>query len=414
MDYRKTLLSPIKIGNLTADNRFFAQPMECTDADPDGNPSDLTYARYENLFRGGFALIDLEAITITGESRARLNQLEIMPKNAKAIANFVRALKTINPRAIFVFQLTHAGELSNPKFSRRVTVKDLPGYEGDLLSEEEVDKIIDEFVLASQITHDAGADGIDMKFCHGYLGNQILRPHNDRQWKYGGSWANRSRFAYDLYERIRKAVNDPNFIIGSKVSLWEGFPGGFGSASPDSPVMDMTEPIDFIKNLEARGASYFVETIGNPTITISYVEADRDHEYMTFLHAYFANLLKKTCKPETVIIGSHFAPFRDGKTTRLGGMNPADMALFPYAAKCINDGVMDMVGLGRQSLADPLTPKKLMEGKENEIKYCSSCLNCLELMIRQEHIGCATYNKRYTKIFVQMRKRLGKVQKMHT
>jgi hypothetical protein len=37
--------------------------------------------------------------------------------------------------------------------------------------------------------------------------------------------------------------------------------------------------------------------------------------------SYFANLLKKTCKPETVIIGSHFAPFRDGKTTRLGGMN---------------------------------------------------------------------------------------------
>jgi 2,4-dienoyl-CoA reductase-like NADH-dependent reductase (Old Yellow Enzyme family) len=414
VDYKQTLLSPIKIGNFTAANRFFAQPMECTDADADGNPSDLTYARYENLFKGGFALIDLEAITITGESRGRKNQLEIMPKNAAAIAKFVRTLKAINPKALFVFQLTHAGELSNPAFSRRVTVKNLPGYEGDLLSDEEVDRIMDEFVLASQIAHDAGADGIDMKFCHGYLGNQILRPYNDRKWKYGGSWGNRSRFAYDLYERIQKAVNDPNFIIGSKVSLWEGFPGGFGSASPDSPVMDMTEPIDFIKNLEARGAAYFVETIGNPTITISYVEADRDHEYMTFMHAYFANLLKKTCKPETVIIGSHFAPFRDGKSTRLGAMNPRDTALFAYAAKCIHDGVMDMVGLGRQSLADPLTPQKLIDGKENEINYCSSCLNCLELMIRQEHIGCATFNKRYTETFVTMRKRLGKVGAMHT
>jgi 2,4-dienoyl-CoA reductase-like NADH-dependent reductase (Old Yellow Enzyme family) len=414
VDYKQTLLSPIKIGNFTAANRFFAQPMECTDADADGNPSDLTYARYENLFKGGFALIDLEAITITGESRGRKNQLEIMPKNAAAIAKFVRTLKAINPKALFVFQLTHAGELSNPAFSRRVTVKNLPGYEGELLSDEEVDRIMDEFVLASQIAHDAGADGIDMKFCHGYLGNQILRPYNDRKWKYGGSWGNRSRFAYDLYERIQKAVNDPNFLIGSKVSLWEGFPGGFGSASPDSPVMDMTEPIDFIKNLEARGASYFVETIGNPTITISYVEADRDHEYMTFMHAYFANLLKKICKPETVIIGSHFAPFRDGKNTRLGAMNPRDTALFAYAAKCIQDGVMDMVGLGRQSLADPLTPQKLIDGKENEIKYCSSCLNCLELMIRQEHIGCATFNKRYTKTFVEMRKRLGKVGAMHT
>jgi len=128
--------------------------------------SDLTYARYENLFKGGFALIDLEAITITGESRGRKNQLEIMPKNAAAIAKFVRTLKAINPKALFVFQLTHAGELSNPAFSRRVTVKNLPGYEGDLLSDEEVDRIMDEFVLASQIAHDAGADGIDMKFCH--------------------------------------------------------------------------------------------------------------------------------------------------------------------------------------------------------------------------------------------------------
>ncbi len=414
MDYRGTLLSPVKIGPLTAANRFFAQPMECSDADAEGNPSDLTYHRYENLFKGGFSFIDLEAITITGESRSRLAQLEIMPKNAKAISTFVRRMKEIEPGAIFVFQLTHAGELSNPKFSRRVTVKNLPGYEGDLLREEEVDAMIDEFVLASKVAYDAGADGIDMKFCHGYLGNQILRPYNDRDWKYGGSWEKRSRFAYDLYERIRKAVPDPRFLIGSKVSLWEGFPGGFGSASPDSPVMDMTEPLDLIRGLEERGASYFVETIGNPTITISYVEADRDHTYMTFMHSYFASLLKKTCRPETVVVGSHFAPFRDGKSTNLGAMKPSDTALFPYAAKCIEDGVMDMVGLGRQSFADPLTPRKLMEHRESEVEYCTSCLNCLELMIRQEHIGCPTYNRHYTEVFTQMRKKLGKVDAMHT
>ena len=414
MDYRETLLAPIRIGNLTAGNRFFAQPMECGDADADGNPTDLTYARYENLFRGGFAFIDLEAITVTDESRARLDQLSIMPRNAKAIARFVGRLKEINPAAIFVFQLTHAGELSNPKFSRRVTVKNLPGYEGDLLGEDDVDRMIEEFVLASKIAHDAGADGVDLKFCHGYLGNQILRPYNDRDWKYGGSWANRSRFAYELYERIRTAIDDPNFIIGSKVSLWEGFPGGFGSAGPTSPVMDMTEPLDFIRNLEARGASYFVETIGNPTITISYVEADREHTYLTFLHAYFANLLRTTCRPETVIVGSHFAPFRDGKSSHLAAMPVADTGLFPYAAKCIDEGVMDMVGLGRQSLADPFTPAKLIEGREDEVKYCTSCLNCLELMIRQEHIGCATRNRYYARLYSDMRKRLGKVGAMHT
>lgn len=48
------------------------------------------------------------------------------------------------------------------------------------------------------------------------------------------------------------------------------------------------------------------------------------------------------------------------------------------------------------------------------MRYCTSCLNCLELMIRQEHIGCATHNRDYAKTFSQMRKRLGKVGAMHT
>lgn len=54
MDYKKTLLSPIKIGQKTCINRFFAQPMECVDSDEQGNPTDLTMQRYENLYKGKF------------------------------------------------------------------------------------------------------------------------------------------------------------------------------------------------------------------------------------------------------------------------------------------------------------------------------------------------------------------------
>ncbi len=84
-------------------------------------------------------MIDLEAITITNESRARKTQLEIMPRNVKALTKFVKSLKEINPSAQFVFQLTHSGEISEPEFSRRVTVKPVYGLGGDLLTEEEVE-----------------------------------------------------------------------------------------------------------------------------------------------------------------------------------------------------------------------------------------------------------------------------------
>jgi 2,4-dienoyl-CoA reductase-like NADH-dependent reductase (Old Yellow Enzyme family) len=413
MSYKETLLSPIKIGVRNCKNRFFAQPMECSDADSEGNPSDLTLGRYEKLFAGEFGIVDLEAITITGENRSRLDQLEIMPRNEKALTKFIKRLKEVNPDVLIVFQLTHAGELSNPEFSRRVTVKNIPGMEGDLLSDEEVDAFIDQFVLASKITQACGADGIDMKFCHGYLGSQILRPYNDRDWKYGGSWEKRSRFAYDLYERIQKEINDRNFLIGSKVSLWEGFPGGFGSAGPDSAVMDMTEPLDFLKGLEARGAQYFVETIGNVHSSISFVEADKDHPYLSYLHIYFADLMKKHLKPETVVVGSHFSSFRGGKN-KLLCVEPEKSSTFAMGRKLIEEGSMDMIALGRQSFADPATPRKLREGREDEIKWCTLCLNCLELMIRQVPIGCTTYNTYYTKILQDVRAEKGKVREMHT
>ena len=412
-NYKDILLSPIKIGTRECKNRFFVQAMECTDADEDGNPSALTVERYANLFKGGNGMITLETITVTDESRSRLNQLSIMPKNADALKKFIGDLKKLNPDALIVFQLTHSGELSNPEFSRRVTVKPLPGFGGELLSEEEVDHIMDQFVLASRIAYDAGADGVDLKLCHGYLGSQILRPYNDRKWKYGGSWENRSRFAYDLYEKVQKEINDKNFLIGSKISAWEGFPGGFGTEGPDSPIIDLTEPIALLKGLEERGAQYFVQSGGSPSITTSITQAERKAPYFAFLHPTWAKAFKDAVKPETVIIGSNYSVFRNGKNGILA-VDQENNSMFHYGAKFISEGKVDMVALGRQSFADPFLPKKLAEGRENEIKWCTVCDNCLELLIRQREIGCCTYNKHYTEVLQDTRKKCGKLTATHT
>jgi len=413
MNYRDTLLQPLKIGNFTAQNRFFMQAMECNDEDESGNPSDITLERYQNLARGEAGLVSLEAISITRESRSRDNQLTIMPQNEKALTDFVKKVKEVNPNMLFVFQLTHSGELSNPAFSRRVTVNPLYGYGGDLLTEEEVDRIVDGFVMAAKIAHNAGADGIDMKLCHGYLGTQILRPYNSRKWKYGGSWENRSRFAYDLYERIQKEVNDNNFLIGSKISAWEGFPGGFGTEGPDSPIIDLTEPIALLKGLEERGAQYFIQSAGSPSITISLTQTDKHVPYFAYLHQFFAKELKKNLRPETVMIGSNFSPFRNGKNG-LCAVEPEKSSLLQYGAQCVERGVVDMVALGRQSFADPFLPKKLREGREDEIKYCTVCDNCLELLIQQSKVGCCTFDKRYTEELVRTRKEKGKLKIAHT
>jgi 2,4-dienoyl-CoA reductase-like NADH-dependent reductase (Old Yellow Enzyme family) len=413
MNYKDVLLQPIKIGNRTAQNRFFMQAMECNDQDENGNPSALTIDRYEKLAQGQAGMFSMEAISITRESRSRDNQLTIMPQNEAALADLVKRVKAVNPNSLFIFQLTHSGELSNPEFSRRVTVKPLYGYGGDVLTEEEVDKIMDGFVTAAKIVHNIGADGIDMKLCHGYLGSQILRPYNDRKWKYGGAWENRSRFAYDLYERIQKEVNDKNFLIGSKVSAWEGFPGGFGTEGPDSPIINLSEPIALLKGLEERGAQFFIQSAGSPSITISLTQVDRRVPYFSYLHQFFARELNKHIKPETVLIGSNFSPYTDGNN-HLCAISPEESSLLHYGAWCIEHDVVDMVALGRQSLADPLLPRKLAEGKESEINFCTVCDNCLELLIQQSKVGCCTYNKFYTDELVRTRKEKGRLKTIHT
>lgn len=399
------MTSPVKIGNKLCKNRFFAQSMECTDADPEGNPTDLTLKRYEELFDAGWGLIDLEAISITMESRSRLNQLLILEENRDALTKFIKRLREVNKDVLIIFQLTHSGEISDAEFSRRVTVKPIYGYGGDLLTEEEVDGIIEGFVNASRIAHDVGADGIDLKLCHGYLGSQILRPYNDRKWKYGGSWEKRSAFAFDLVEKIKKAVNDDDFLVGSKVSAWEAFPGGFGTEGPDSSVLDLTEPLALIKGLEERGAQYIVQSNGNVDITLSLTQANRDFPYIAYLHQYFQKEFKSVLKPETVLIGSDYTPWGKGnKNMRM--VDPRENTMLKVGARNIERGLIDMVGLGRQILADPYLPKKVEEGREDDIKYCTLCSNCSKLLLNQEKVGCAVYNKFYTGILQQINKQV--------
>ena len=413
MKPKNALFEPVKIGNLTSPNRLMINAMECCDSDEYGNPTEKTYERYTRLFEGQAGLVDLEAITVTYDSRGRKMQLSIEPHNEKALEKFVSELRKVNDKTIFIFQLTHSGELSHPDFSRRVCVKPLPGFGGDLLSEEEVDEILEKFVLAAKICHNVGGNGVDLKLSHGYLGSQLLRPYNDRQWKYGGSWENRSRFAFELIERVVKEVNDPDFLVGSKVSVWEGFPGGCGSASPTSSVMDLTESIDLVKGLEERGAHYILQSAGSPSITLALSQPDKKIPDYAYLHHTFSKTLKENLKPETIVMGSAYSIFRDGKNN-LQAVKPEENTLLYWGDKNIREGVCDIVALGRQSFSDPYIPIKLMEGREDEIKWCTACDNCIELLIRQQNVGCTTYNRPYTEALRKIRQEEGKLKAKRT
>jgi 2,4-dienoyl-CoA reductase-like NADH-dependent reductase (Old Yellow Enzyme family) len=134
---------------------------------------------------------------------------------------------------------------------------------------------------------------------------------------------------------------------------------------------------------------------------------------LCYLHQYFAKVLKENARKETVIIGSNYSLFGKG-FNKLQAVTRQESSLLNFGAQNIQKGYVDMIGLGRQSLADPLLPLKVREGREAEINYCTADDHCLELLIRQKQVGCCTYNKRYTQILLDTRKELGALKDMHT
>ncbi|MFP4006234.1 MAG: 2,4-dienoyl-CoA reductase [Candidatus Hadarchaeia archaeon] len=407
------LSKPIKIGNKEAKNRIFLNAMEGNDSDEEGNPSSKTIRRYKELFEGDAGMISSGALTITYESRGRKYQESIMPRNREALKNLVEEMREVNEDPLFIFQLTHSGELSTPDFSKRVTVKELPGFGGELLTEEDVRDIQDKFVRAARIAYECGADGVDFKLCHGYLGSQILRPYNDRDWEFGGSWENRSKFAFETFERMVDEVGDSDFLFGSKVSLWEGFPGGQGTAGPDSAIMDLEEPLDLIKGLEKRGADFVIQSAGCPSITLALTQPDARIPRDVYLHQTFQQRISEVVGSDMVVIGSGYSAFRNGDN-RLQAVKKEEASIPYWGNKCIEDGVTDMVAIGRQSLADPKFPKKLLYGDQEDINWCTTCDGCVELLIRQENVGCTVHYEEYRKLLEEVRKEKGRIIEKRT
>lgn len=418
MNNKNTALAKsLKIGPLTAKNRFMIQPMECDDALPNGLFSEKSYARYEKAMRGGASIIVMESVTMQRESRARIDQILIDIKdeeNKKGWSDFAKRMKEISPDTLLIVQLNHSGEVSGSAFSEKVCAKELYGFGGKLMTEEYVDDTLDLYVNTSKFLYDCGFDGVDIKVCHGYFISQLIRPYNDREWKYGDSWENRSRFAFELTERIRDIVNDEKFLIGAKVSMFEGQPGGQGHAGPDSPIIDLTESIALIQGMEERGASFFIESLGNPSTTWELMSPNKHNAFDVYAHMSMADVMKKNLKPETAVITGGLSVLEKGRVNGLRGVCPEWNNIFHWGNYLIEHGNTDMIAIGRQSIADSELPAKYIANKEDEIKWCICCDGCSELMVRQEAVGCVVHDKFYRDLVIKLRNENGKLARIVT
>lgn len=380
------LFSPCAIGRKKAQNRLVAQPMESNDGNPDGSVSERALERYTNLAKGGWGIVVVEAVSVTPQSLANKNGLIIHGKNLDSYKRLVDAFKRINPESLIFFQLTHSG-IRSGSFSDVTSVCPVAGKGIRYLGTDEIEGIRRAFVSAVLLTEEAGADGVDFKLGHGYLGTEMLRPANTRDDKWGGSLENRTRFLTDSIRELKTSLKNQDFILGSRVSVYEGIRGGCGTAGPDEQIEDLSEILQIIGMMAGLGMDYVNVTAGLPGTT-SEISIPTRASPLFYLDQFRYAKLVKGMNLGIRVIGSAYTILRQQAPV--------------LAEENIRKGYVDFAGFGRQSFADPHYPEKLKRGET--VNYCTACSRCGRLIENQLFAGCAIYNEYYRALYRTLRK----------
>ena len=95
-----------------------------------------------------------------------------------------------------------------------------------VLSEEDIDRYVEDFAKAARRVKEAGADAVELHACHGCLAGSFMSPVTNRRADgYGGSVENRARFPSRIVHRMRQEVGT-EFPISVRINASDDIDGG--------------------------------------------------------------------------------------------------------------------------------------------------------------------------------------------
>jgi 2,4-dienoyl-CoA reductase-like NADH-dependent reductase (Old Yellow Enzyme family) len=401
------LAQPIDVDGRHVGNRFCILPMEGWDGTRDGQPSDLTRRRWRNFGLSGAKLIwGGEAVAVRQDGRANPNQLLMSAANQPSIAALreelvaehrVRFGRHADDDMYVGLQLTHSGRYSRPEVWNRAEplaacnhpLLDQRFPQGvRVLTDAELDRLVDDFIAAARLAYDAGFQFVDVKQCHGYLGHELLGARN-RPGRYGGSLDNRTRFAKQVIEGIRASI--PALQVAVRISIFDFVPyrkdtngvgvperisgqtPGFGVVAHENLDAALEEGRQWLKTLEGLGIRWICTTAGSPY----YNPHIQRPAYFPPLDGYqppedplrgVARQIEATAKlkaafPNLVFVGSAYSYLQEW---------------LPHVAQhAVRHGLTDFVGLGRVVLSYPDLPADVLSGKPlRRASICRTFSDC--------------------------------------
>ena len=128
-----------------------------------------------SVLLGGPGILFVESIDISWDCQARSNRMVITEENREKYRELVNAIKEISPETLVIFQLSHAGRLSDQQFKPPLYVYSRQPGEA-VMSTAEIKKAAQDFVNAAGLIDAIGGDGVDIKQAHGFLAGDFLQP----------------------------------------------------------------------------------------------------------------------------------------------------------------------------------------------------------------------------------------------
>jgi len=238
------MFTPLKLRDLTIPNRCVVSPMAQYSA-TDGMPNDWHLVHYGSRSVGGAGLVITEMTCPAPDARITNACTGIwngaQETEWKRIVDFVHA----NGETKMCLQLGHAGRKGSthspatgsmdiPKDKDNwplVSASPLPYFPNISDTPEELDRagmdrVVDEFVQATERAERAGFDMIELHCAHGYLLASFLSPlTNHRGDDYGGNAENRVKFPLEVFKAMR-AVWPAHKPMSARISAWDWAEGG--------------------------------------------------------------------------------------------------------------------------------------------------------------------------------------------
>ncbi|MAI80514.1 MAG: NADH:flavin oxidoreductase [Deltaproteobacteria bacterium] len=338
------LFEPVKIGPVTAPNRFYQVP-HCT---------GMGYRRPQTLAgmramkaEGGWGVVNTEYCSFDATSDDEPFPHASMWDDADVASLGLVAEAVHAHGSLAGCELWHGGAASANLYSRQVPLGVTSRPAGVLdpvqtraMDKKDIRELRRRHTDAARRARSAGFDVVYIYACHGYLLNQFLDPSNQRSDEYGGSVENRVRLIRELLEEAKEAIGDRCAVA---IRFSAGTLGANGRPTSDEPRA-------------------MIELIGDLPDLWDLTVDDYEHEMGTSRFVKEAGLehsmswVKEITGKPVVSVGRLTSP--------------------DTMVRLVKQGVVDLIGAARPSIADPFLPQKIDEGRDDEIRECIGCNIC--------------------------------------